>query len=152
MITDTHTQSHPFRVRQWNNYWDSKLKFEANREAVCKKGRRICLVLFPHWQNRTTMTSFYRAFIKPIVFFLLAWFGNLYLKSRNGLNQIVKWSRRLVGESGQLEQITGSFLNDDSHHVHSEFQLPPSRRAFKFRTKTYKNSFAQTEAEATLIK
>ena len=45
------------------------------------------------------MTLFYHAFIESVLLFTLAaWFGNLSLKNKNSLNQIVNWSSRLIGE------------------------------------------------------
>ena len=75
---------------------DEKLNFEANLEAVCKKGhqRLYCLRKLSHFHiERTIMTMFYRAFIESILSFsLVSWFGHTSLKGRNALNQIVKWS------------------------------------------------------------
>ena len=112
------------------------------------------------------MTLFYHAFIELILSFsLVSWFGNLSLKNRSSLNQTVKWSGRLIGESQcdpaslhtrQLQQITSLILKDDSHPLHSEFQLLPSGRRFivpRCRTQQYKNSFvpaAITQMNKTL--
>lgn len=78
---------------------DSKLNFEENCEAVCKKGhqRLFCLRKLSYFHiDKTMMILFYRAFIESILSFcLVSWFGNVSLKNRNSLNQIVKWSSRL---------------------------------------------------------
>ena len=104
--------------------------------------------------DKTMMIMFYRAFIESILSFsLMAWFGNLTLKSRNSLSQIVKWSSRLIGEPQlnletlylrQLKRLSSSILDHDSHPLHSEFKLLPSGRRLlvpRSRTKRYKNSF-----------
>lgn len=64
-----------------------------------KLGSCIC----PVWGNvlistlmKTTMISFYRAFIKAG-----SWFGYLSVKNRNSLNHAVKWSSRPLGEPQQ---------------------------------------------------
>ena len=100
------------------------------------------------------MTLFYRAFIESIVSFsLVSWFGSLSIKNRNSLNQVVKWSSKLVGESQpnpaslytrQVQRITESILNHRLHPLHKEFQLLPSGKRFlvpRFKTKRFKNSF-----------
>ena len=60
---------------------DSKLTFETNCEAVCKKGHR-CPLMWKRLsflkQNKSIMTLFYHAFIESgLLFTLVAWFGNL---------------------------------------------------------------------------
>jgi len=104
--------------------------------------------------DKSIITLFYHAFIESVLSFVLtAWFGNLSLKNKNSLNQIVKWSSRLIGEpqlnvetlyTKQLQRISGLILNDSSHPLHTEFQLLPSGRRFispRCRTKRHKNSF-----------
>ncbi len=85
-----HTKSHPFRVRQWNvrNLTiDSKLNFEANCEAVSKKGHQclFCLRKRSYFHiDKTMMTLFYHAFMESILSFsLVSRFGNQSLKNRN---------------------------------------------------------------------
>ena len=81
---------------------DSKLTFETNCEAVCKKGHQhlFCLRKLSRFHiNKSIMTFFYHAFIELVLLFTrAAWFGTLSLKNKNSLNQIVKWSSRLIGE------------------------------------------------------
>ncbi len=88
-------------------------------------------VLLPHWQNLADLV--FRAFIESVLSFcLVSWFGNLSLKNRNRLNQTVKWSRRLIGESqsnpeslhtGQLQRTVRSTLTESSHPLHSDFRV-----------------------------
>jgi len=76
---------------------------------------------------------FYHAFIESVLSFALAaWFGKLTLKNKNLLNQVVKWSSRLIGEqqpnveslyTKQVQRINRSILYDSSHALHTEFQL-----------------------------
>ena len=100
------------------------------------------------------MTLFYHAFIEPVLALsLVSWFGNLPLKERNSLNQIIKWSGRLIGETQlsleslytkQLQRLASSISNNVSHPLASEFQQPPSGRRFivpRSRTSRYRNSF-----------
>ena len=136
---------------------DSTLNFKENCEAVCKKGhqRLYCLRKLSRFHiDKTMMTLFYRAFIESVLAFsLVSWFGNLPLKDRNSLSQIIKWSGRLIGESQlcleslytrQLQRLASSISNDDSHPLASEFQLMPSGRRFRVprsKTRRYGNSF-----------
>ncbi len=58
-------------------------------------------------------TLFYQAFIEPILSFsLVSWFGNLPLKNRNSLNQIIKWDGKRIGES----QLNRSVLYSSQLH------------------------------------
>lgn len=136
---------------------DSKLSFDENCAAVCKKGhqRLFCLRKFNYFHiDKQMMNLFYHAFLESVLSFaLVSWFGNLSVKNKNSLNQIVKWSSKLTGVSlanleavytRQLKRITNSILNDTAHPLHSEFQLLPSGRRFlvlSCKTKRYKNSF-----------
>ena len=101
--------------------------------------------------DKSIMPLFYHAFTELVLLFTLAaWFVNLSLKSKNSLNQIVKWSSRLIGESQlnvetlytkQLQRICGSILKDSSRPL---FQLLPSGCRFKIpkcKTKRQCNSF-----------
>lgn len=136
---------------------DEKLNFEKNCEALCKKGhqRLYCLRKLSVFNlDRTIMKMFYHAFIESVLSFsTVVWYGHISLKAKNQLDQIVKWSGRLIGESKpgvaslytkQLQRMAFSILDDDSHPLHSEFQLLPSARRYKVprcRTKRYKSSF-----------
>ncbi|XDV19391.1 hypothetical protein PO909_024874 [Leuciscus waleckii] len=136
---------------------DSKLSFEANCETVCKKGhqrlfflRKLCKFQI----EKTLLSMFYRAFIESVLSFsLVSWYGNLTLKSRNSINQIVKCSSRLIGEpllnpaslyTRQVQCMGISILSDQLHPLYYEFQCLPSNRRFRVlrcTTKRYKNSF-----------
>ena len=136
---------------------DEKLNFKKNCEALCKKGhqRLYCLRKLSVFNlDRTIMKMFYHAFIESVLSFsTVVWYGHISLKAKNQLDQIVKWSGRLIGESKpgvaslytkQLQRMAFSILHDDSHPLHSEFQLLPSARRYKVprcRTKRYKSSF-----------
>lgn len=136
---------------------DSSLSFEANCEAVCKKGhqRLFCLGRLSHFHIGPSMlTLFYRAFIEPVLSFsLVAWFGSLTLKDKNRLTQIIKWSNRLIGNpqlsmdslyNRQLFRISHNILSEESHPLYDEFHLLPSGRRFQVpscRTKRYRSSF-----------
>ena len=112
---------------------DAQLNFEANCEAVCKKGhqRLFCLRKLSYFHiGKTMMTLFYRAFIEAVLSFsLVSWFGKMSLKDRNRLSQIIKWSSRLIGESQlsleslytrQLQRIASYITHDDSHPLSGE--------------------------------
>lgn len=94
--------------------------------------------------------TFYHAFIESVLWFCsVSWFGNLSLKNKNCLHQIVKWSSKLIGKSqlnpeslhaGQLQRMAGSILLDDFYSLHWEFQLLPSGRRYiisAYKTKLY---------------
>ena len=121
----------------------SKL-FEANCDNVYKKvnQRLFCLRKLSSFHiDRTLMTLFYHAFIKSIQSFcIVLWFGNLSLKNRNRLIQIVKWSSKLIGipllnpeslYSKQLQRIAGTILKDHFHPLYGDFQLLLSGRRYK---------------------
>lgn len=136
---------------------DSKLSFEENCEMVCKKGqqRLHCLRKLAYFHiDRTLMNMFYRAFIESILSFsLVSWFGQITLRQRKSLEQVIKWSSRLLGESQlslaalysrQVQRVVTSILNDDSHPLHCHFRLLPSGRRFvvpRCKTQRYRNSF-----------
>lgn len=136
---------------------DEKLNFEENCEALKKKGhqRLYCLRRLSVFNlDKTIMKLFYHAFIESVLSFsILVWYGHISLKAKNHLDQIIKWSGRLIGESKpgvaslyakQLQRMALSILNDDSHPLRNEFQLLPSARRYKVprcRTKRHKSSF-----------
>lgn len=136
---------------------DCTLNFKENFKAVNRKGhqRLFCLRKLARFHiDKTIMTLFYHAFIESVLTFsFVSWFGNLPLKERNSLNQIVKWSGWLIGETQlcleslytkQLQRLARSITNDVSHPLASEFQLLPSGRRFtvpRIRTTRYRNSF-----------
>lgn len=94
--------------------------------------------------------------LNQFVFFSGRMVWSTSLKTRNSLYHMVKWSSPLMCESQsdptslytrQLQQKGTSVLNDDSHPLHSEFQVLPSGRRFlipRCKTKRYKNSFVPT--------
>ena len=136
---------------------DSTLNFDLNCEAVCKKGhqRLHCLRKLSSFnRDKTMMSLFYCAFIESILTFSLgSWFGNISLKNKNSLNKIVKWSGKLIGEpqpnmetlyTKQLQRVSKSIQNYNTHPLNSAFQLLPSRQRLKVpksRTNRYRNSF-----------
>jgi len=100
------------------------------------------------------MILFYHAFVESVLLFsLVSWFGNLSLKNKNSLNQIVRWASKIIGESqlnlvdlysNQLHHKASAIIGDCSHPLHSEFQLLPSGcqfAAIRCRTKRYRNTF-----------
>ncbi len=136
---------------------DSKLSFEANCEAVCRKGhqqlfflRKLCKFHI----DKTLLIMFYHAYIESVLSFcLVSWYGNLSLKSRNSIDQIAKWASRLIGEPlltpvslyiRQVQRVGASILRDRLHPLYYEFQYLPSNRRLRVplcTTKRYKNSF-----------
>lgn len=122
---------------------DSKLNFEENCAAVCKKGHQWlhCLRKLAFFNiDKTIMTLFYHAFIESILSFsLVSWFGNLCLKNKNLLFQVVKWSSKAIGETQlhpellytrQLQRLAMAILEDNSQPLHTAFQLLTSGRRF----------------------
>ncbi len=113
---------------------DSKLSFEANREAVCRKGhqrlfflRKLC-----KFHIDKTLIMFYHTYIESVLSFcLVSWYGNLSLKSRNSIDQITKWASSLIGEPlrtpaslyiRQVQRVRDSILRDRLHPLYYEFQ------------------------------
>lgn len=136
---------------------DSDLSFKDNSEIVCKKGhqRLSCLRKLARSNIDVTMLSlFYRAFIEPVLSFsMVAWYGNVSLRDKNSLQQVVKWVGRLVGQpqlclselyAEQLQRKVSSILQDCTHPLYGEFLLHRSGRRYvvpKGRTKRYRDSF-----------
>lgn len=136
---------------------DSALNFKENCKAVSRKGhhRLFCLRKLSQLSiDRTMMRLFYHAFMESVLAFsLVSWFGNLPLREKNSLNQIIKWSGRLIGETqlsleslytNQLRRLASSIPSDVSHPLVCEFQLLPSGRRYivpRSRTIHYRNSF-----------
>lgn len=88
-------------VQQCTCYTLTLWRCERQTVKLCvkKQGSSIC----PVWGNvlistlmKTTIISFYRAFLKAG-----SWFGYLSVKNRNSLNHAVKWSSRPLGEPQQ---------------------------------------------------
>lgn len=110
---------------------DSKLNFEANCEVVCKKEQQSLFCLRKQSSlniDRTMMTLFYLLFLSLTL--TLTEHSN-----RSCLNQVVKWSSKLFGESQrhpaflytyQSQRMAGSILNYDSQTLNAEFKLLPS--------------------------
>ncbi len=118
---------------------DSKLSFNINSEAVCKKGHQHLFYLrrLAHFNvDKTLLILFYRAFIESVLSFaLVSWFANLTLQDKNAPDQIVKWAGRLIGEpqltmtalyESQLQRKASTIFSDSSHPLWGEFQLLPS--------------------------
>ena len=139
---------------------DSKLSFNKNCEAVCKRGHQRLFYLrklSSFYIDKTLLRLFYRAFIESVLSFaLVSWFGNLSLQDKNSLNQIIKWAGRIIGEpqltmaalyDTQLQRKASAIRNDCSHPLHGEFQLLRSGCRFvapKGRTERYRSSFIPT--------
>ena len=134
----------------------SKLNFKENCKVMSRKGHQhlFCLRKLSRLHVKTMMTFFYHAFIESVLSScLVSWFGNLPLKERNSLNQIIKWSGRLIGEpqlgleslyTRQLQRIASSISSDDSHPLSCEFQPLSSGRRFnvpRSKTTRHRNSF-----------
>lgn len=124
-------------VQTLKSYW-LKTALCSKLWSHVQKGTAVFVLFektvpFPHWQNLDDLIllSFY--WIDSVS--LVSGIGNLSLKNRNSVNQIVQRSSRLIGESQlnaasqynrRLQQRAGLTLNDDSHPLHSKFLLLPS--------------------------
>lgn len=127
---------------------------------VCNKGHEclFCLRKLACSNIDVTLLSlFYRAFIEPVLSFsMVTWYGGLSFRDKNSLQQVVKWSSRLVGRAqlslselyfGQLHRKINVILKDRTHQLHDEFLLHRSGRRYvvpKGRTKEYRDSFVNT--------
>ena len=143
---------------------DNKLSFVANCESGLKKANQClhCLRKMSSFHiERKLLTMFYRCFIESVISFsLVCFYGNLPLKNKNSLNQIVRWASKLIGEpqlnveslyNGQLQRLARSIINDTTHPLHEEFQPLPSGRRFRMpacKTKRYRCSFIPSAIKA----
>ncbi|CAI5684235.1 unnamed protein product [Oreochromis niloticus] len=122
---------------------NEKLNLDENCKSVCKKGHRhlFCLRKLAHFQiDQKFVTLFYRSVIESVLSFcLVAWFGQNFVTEKNSLNQIVRWSSRMTGESQsrlaslyskQVQRMSLSILKNGSHPLRSEFQLLSLGRRF----------------------
>jgi len=80
---------------------DSDLKFDANSDAICKKGQQ-CLYFLRKLNvfnvDKTMMCLFYKSFIESVfTFSIIAWYGNLNFRGKNHQNNIVKVAGKVIG-------------------------------------------------------
>ena len=70
---------------------DSRLKFDANSEPLCRKGQQRLYYLRTPFNVEVLMTLFYKYFIQSVLTFsFIAWYGSISVKDRNHMSRIVK--------------------------------------------------------------
>lgn len=84
---------------------------------------------------------------------IVSWYGNLTLKQKNKLSQIINQANKITGQKQQpLQSLFDHFMGkmaiaifkDNTHPLHSAFELLPSGRRLKIplaRKNVYKRSF-----------
>ena len=81
---------------------DDKLRWDANTEAIAKKGQQrlyFLQKLNSFSVDTKFLTLFYKSFIESIVTFsFICWFRCLSVKNKNSLQKIVNVSSKVIGE------------------------------------------------------
>ncbi len=118
---------------------DDRLKFDLNTEMLCKKGQQhlYCLRKLARFHvDKTLMKMFYCSYIESVISFsVICWYGNLCIRDKNSLGQIVKVASKVAGiqfdSQDQIfnRQVLSKALtihSDDVHPLSSEYKLLPS--------------------------
>ena len=153
--------------RQWSrsltlSIWeqDNKLTFQTNADSIYKKARqRLYLLrqLRSFNASKHTLTMVYRSLTESVLTFnIISWYGNLSVRDRNKLTQIVNQASKIIGNKQlQLQDIYNRSItkkaiqiyNDSTHPLRPSFELLPSGRRLKVplaKKKGYKTSFVPT--------
>ena len=136
---------------------DSKLSFESNTDAACKKAQQRLFFLRKMKSFsvcRTLMTLFYQCFIESVLTFcIVVWYSGLPMTNKRKLTKLVNVASKVVGvQLSQLQHIydrrvrgkANQILNCPDHPLFGEFNLLPSGRRFRLpmlRTKRARDSF-----------
>ena len=102
----------------------------------------------------------YRSLTESVLTFnIVSWYGNLSVRDRNKLTQIVNQASKIIGNKQlQLQDIYNRSItkkaiqiyNDSTHPLRHSFELLPSGRRLKVplaKKKGYKTSFVPTAVE-----
>ena len=136
---------------------DDKLSFTDNIDFICKKAsQRLFLMrkLKGFGVSPDILEKVYVSLVESIlVFNICVWYGHLTLANRNKLNRIVKTAGKIAGclqkslddlYRTAVQRKALSIINDETHPLHTEFELLPSGRRYRVplaRKKIYKSSF-----------
>ena len=142
---------------------DNKLTFQTNAESIYKKARqRLYLLrqLRSFNASKHTLTMVYRSLTESVLTFnIVSWYGNLSVRDRNKLTQVVKQAGKIIGDKQlQLQDIYNRSItkkaiqiyNDSTHPLRPSFELLPSGRRLRTKLakkKGYKTSFVPTAVE-----
>lgn len=122
--------------------FDSQLKFERNSESVVKRAQqRVHLLrrINSFGVSKSILCTVYLSYIESLLTFsFICWFGNISVKDRNCLNNIVKVCSKIIGiqmcdlnslwEKRVLEKVNS--LMKQHHILGDEFVLMPSGRRY----------------------
>ena len=122
---------------------DDKLRWDANTEAIAKKGQQrlyFLQKLNSFSVDTKFLTLFYKSFIESIITFsFICWFGCLGV-NKNSLQKIVNVSSKVIGEPQRNLQDffvqqdirkASSILGIHTHILQREFERLPSGRRFR---------------------
>lgn len=124
---------------------DSDLTWHTHVATVCAKVHQRLLFLRRlrlFGVSKNIMLIFYRATIESIIRYgITSWFGNLTVKSKTQIQNLVKMAGKIMGFPAPLsphhlfEQATvrqaENILSDTTHALTSEYVLLNSRRRFR---------------------
>lgn len=137
---------------------DSDLSWRTQVTTVCSRIHQRLhflrrLRLFGVCRN--IMLIFYRATIESVLRYgITSWFGNILVKSKTQINNLVKTAGKIMGAPAPLspqelyDQAVGrqtrSLLSDQTHPLYPEYQLLQSGRRYRVplcKHNRYKHSF-----------
>ena len=124
--------------------FDDKLRWDANTEAIAKKGQQR--LYFLRKLNSFSVDTkflklFYKSFIESILTFsFICWFGSLSVRNKNSLQKIVNISSKVISEpqrslqaffEQQVVRKAFSIINAEDHVLNDHFQHLPSGKRFR---------------------
>ncbi len=95
-----------------------------------------------HGVDKNVLLLFYRAAIETIIHYgISTWFGNLTVKFRSQLQNLIKWTGKIIGmlPPSSLQEIfeqtvmkQGQKITTDPNHIlYKEYELMPSGRRYR---------------------
>ena len=159
------------RVEQVNSYkylgvyFDPQLSWACHVDSVCSRvNQRLHFLrrLRIHGVSNNILLMFYRANIESIIRYgITTWFGNLAVKLKTQLQNLVKRAGKIIGMEPPctLQEIFDSTVlkqglkvtQDPSHILHNEFILLPSGRRYReppWKLNRFKYSFVPLAVKA----
>ena len=124
--------------------FDNKLRWDDNTEVIVKKCQQRLyflrkLNLFS--VDKTILNLFYKSFIESVLCSsFICWYFNLSVKNKNKLQNIVRVSSKIIGETQRdiiqfceqhILRKARSVLANDSHALYPMFDTLPSGRSFR---------------------
>ena len=123
---------------------DSKLTWNSNTHVIYKKGQQrlhFMRRLRQYNVEKNVMTLFHRSFVESaLTFCFVSWYGSLSLVNKNKLHKIINVSSKIAGV--RFDSMTSMYetrvlrkgkaiTRDNTHPLHSQYQLLPSGRRYK---------------------